>query len=164
MNLDARLIQQQITSLLSQYPEIAEDDTLRADSVEGQTDAFSFLEILVRKIGENKARIEGIKSYRKELADRCARFERRDEALRSLAFKIMQTAELKWAELNEATLSIANSQPKVLITDEAIIPDILCKIQRTPDKSRIKEMLKAGEIVRGAVLSNQEPHLVVRTK
>lgn len=164
MRLDPNIIRQQIANLLTTCPELAEDDVLRADMIEGETDAFTFLSVIARKIGEAKALSDGANGYAKELLDRCERLDRRNESLRKLAFTIMDAAGLKKAELAEATLSIRNGQRKVIIADENQIPEPLWRVKRDPDKTAIREKLLAGEYVPGAELSNAEPTLSIRTK
>jgi hypothetical protein len=162
--LDTALIALQISNLLLANPELVDDEVLRTDMVEGSTEAFELLRELEAKRREACTLAGGIAGTIAELQARLGRFERREQALRSLAFRIMTAADLRKVELPEATLSIVNGQPRVLITDETIIPDVLCRIKREPDKTRIKEMLKDGKEVRGAVLSNSEPHISIRTK
>jgi hypothetical protein len=165
MKLDPRAIQHEIHNLLTQNPELAEDDQLRADMVEGETDAFDFLSMLTRKIGQSRALAESINAYANDIKERGARIERRIEAFRALAFKIMHAADLKKAELPEATLSIRAGTQKVIITDEAALPDFACRFKREPDKTLIKEVLQDGIVpVPGAVLSNAEPALSIRIK
>jgi hypothetical protein len=164
MNLDPRLIQHEIHNLLVQHPELAEDDQLRADMVEGQTDAFDFLSMLTRKIGQSKALAESIHDYAGDIQERAARIERRIDALKSLAFKIMHAADLKKAELPEATLSIRAGQQKVIIISEEELPPSCVRIKREPDKTAIKEILTSGHPVTGAALSNGEPSLSIRVK
>src|SRR5262245_8580308 len=119
MRFDVDTVRQQIANLLVMHPELAEDDVLRADMVEGSTDAHEFLSSLTRKIGEDEAAAAGLEEYRHDLLVRKARLEHRAEVLRALAFKVMQAADLKKVELPEATLSVRNGTPKVIITDEA---------------------------------------------
>jgi hypothetical protein len=164
MRFDLPTVQRQISQLILQYPELGEDEVLRADMLEGETDAFSFLSHCVRWIGEDTALCEGTSGYIKTLQERRTRIERRIDAFRSLAFSVMQAAELQKAELPEATLSVRNGSPKVVIIDEAELPDCAIEIKRIPDKTKIKELLKAGETVIGAALSNAEPTLAVRFK
>src|SRR3990167_9145048 len=95
MNLNPRIVQQEIANLLLQYPELQEDDQLRVDMIEGETEAFSLLSRIVRKIGENKALSDGIDAYVSELYNRSARIDRRVEAFRLLAFKIMEYGAIK---------------------------------------------------------------------
>jgi hypothetical protein len=164
MLLPPAYIQQQINNLLLNYPELAEDEILRADMIEAETDANEFLSQVVRAIGANKVLATGTKAYIDELSERKARIERRDEALRSVALKIMQTADLKKAELPEATLSIRNGTPKVVIIDETALPPDCVRTTVSPDKTAIKEKLSSGQAVPGAEMSNGEPTLSIRVK
>jgi len=163
MSLDPLVVQQQISNLLLQVPELAEDDVLRADMIEAETEAHDLLRQLETIRRKATTMAAGIANTIVELEARLHRFERREESMRRIIFRIMELAHLRKVELPECTLFITAGQPKVLITDEAIIPDILCRISRTPDKARIKQMLKDGKEVRGATLSNSESHLTIRT-
>lgn len=162
--LDAAQIRQHIDFLLAAYPELGEDDVLRADMIEGETMAFEFMSKMVRRIGESKALADGIELYVKDLRERAARIERRVDGIRALIFKVMEVANLKKAELSEATLSIRAGQPRVILTDETLLTDNYVRIKREPDKTKIKEMLLRGADVAGACLSNSEPSLSIRVK
>lgn len=162
--LDAKYVQDEITALLLAHPELAEDEVLRADSIEGETGAFEFLSSLVRKIDGTKALASGTAYYIEELRGRKARLDRRENALRDLIMKVMNTADLRKAELPEATLSIRSNQPKVLIINDAEIPDEFMRIKKEPDKLRIKAAMMAHENVPGCVLSNAEPSLAILVK
>ncbi len=164
MRLDFKQTQDQITALLLAQPELEEDDVLRADSIEGETRAFEFLSRIVRLVGSTQAIISGTTNYISELQERKARLERREHALRSLIFKVMNAAGLKKAELPEATLSIRTGQPKVLIINEKEIPDEFMRIKKEPDKARIKAALSSNQNVPGAALSNVEPVMAILTK
>jgi hypothetical protein len=164
MNFNPQQIEHEIANLILLYPELEDDEQLRADMVEGQTSTFEFLSMLVRRIGETEATAAGTAEYMKELAERRARLGRRIEAFRTLAFKLMQAANIKKAELPEATLSIRNGTPKVIISDETAIPDGYYRLKREPDKTSIKAALASGLDVPGAVMSNAEPTISIRIK
>lgn len=166
MRLDPQIIQQQIANLVLQYPDLADDEVLRADMVEGETEAFDFLSAIVRQIGDSQALAAGTKAYIDELSERRFRIERREEALRSLAFKVMSFADIKKAELPEATLSVRNGAAKVIIHDEAALPaDCVKTVTSTsPDKAAIKERLASGRDVPGAYLQNSDATLSIRVK
>lgn len=164
MTFDLKRAQDEITALLLAHPELDEDEVLRADSIEGQTGAFEFLSKIVRLIGATQAIASGTADYIGELHERKARLERREMALRSLIFKVMNTAELKKAELPEATLSIRAGVSKVVIVNEKEIPADFLRVKTEPDKTRIKAALVAHEYVPGAALSNAEPTLAILTK
>jgi hypothetical protein len=162
--LDVMRVQNAITDLLLTHPELAEDEILRADTIEGATEAFEFLGRLVRLIGAAKILELGTASYIAELQSRKARFERRQEALRGLVLTVMNSAQLTKAELPEATLSVRQAPRKVIIVDEMEIPDEYLRIVSAPDKLKIKEALVNNQDVPGAMLSNAEPVLAIHTK
>ena len=95
---------------------------------------------------------------------RQSRFDRRDEAIRDLMLKLLQTAHLKKLEIPECTLSVRLGVPKVIIVDEAQIPDEFCRIKREPNRTKIKDELSQFKPVPGATLSNAEDTLAVRIK
>lgn len=159
--LNPQFVMAQVHSLLARYPELATDEELRLDSLEGQTDALELLKYLVRKKAEADAYDTGIGLYIKELSARRSRMNRRSEAAKELMFKILEAADLKKVELPEATLFIRAGTPKVIITDETALPDEFVKTERTPIKTEISKALKDGKEVAGASLSNTEPVLAI---
>jgi hypothetical protein len=163
-SLDPIFVQRQILELFAGHPELEEDDVLRADMIEGSTDTFEFLRDIVRKIGATQAIASGTADYIGELQERKARLERREYALRQLIFKVMNSADLRKAELAEGTLSIRNGVPKVVIVNEHEIPKEFLRIKTEPDKIRIKAALQAHEDVPGCVLSNAEASLTIYVK
>jgi hypothetical protein len=164
MRLDPYVIRLQIDNLLLTHPELAEDEILRADMIEGETDAFELLDRIVAQINEAAILAGGTATLVSELDARLKRYERRQAALRELAFKVMQAADLKKAERPAATLSVRAGTPKVVITDEDAVTDDYCRFKREPDKTAIKAVLAAGGYVHGAMLSNGEPSLSIRVK
>jgi Siphovirus Gp157 len=162
--LDPIFVQRQISDLLLANPELAEDEVLRADMIEGSTDAFEFLRTVVRKIGMTEATAHGTTEYIAQLRERQARLERREYALRQLIHKVMDTADLRKCELPEATLSIRAGQPKVVILNEAELPQEFMRVKTEPDKTKLKAAMQAHEHVPGAALSNAEPVLSIRVK
>ena len=44
---DVRVLEAELASLLAAYPELADDEDLRRDTIEGETDAFAVLGRLV---------------------------------------------------------------------------------------------------------------------
>jgi Siphovirus Gp157 len=161
--LDPAIISRSIANLLLQNPELAEDEVLRADMIEGETDAFALLTDIVRRIEDAKALEVGTAGRLAELKTRKERFGRRIDGLRTLAFKIMEACELSKLEMAEATLSLRNVAPSVVIVDEESLPDIACKFERKPDKAKIKELLMTGP-VSGASMGNGSKAISIRIK
>lgn len=162
--LDAATIKHQIDNLLAAFPELADDDVLRADTFEGETDLHEYLERLEDKRQDAVAFADAIDARIELLKERRDRFKRRDQGLRGAMFAALQWANVPKAELPIATIAIRQGTAKVVISDESIIPLPFCRIKREPDKIKIKAALEAFESVPGASLSNAEPVLTVRIK
>ena len=155
----------EIQALLAAHPELAEDDVLRADMIEGSTQAFDLLRHFVRLIQDAQALADATGQTIGELEDRKLRFQQREQVLRTFIKRLMNTADLTKAELPEATLSIRPGQQSVIITDEKAIPSEFMRHPKPePKRTELKAAMKAGEHVPGAMLSNAEPMLQIRVK
>ncbi|MET3995008.1 hypothetical protein ABID65_006674 [Bradyrhizobium sp. S3.9.2] len=154
-----------IERLLLDYPDLADDEILRADMLDGETNIKDVLTTLVAAIDDHKTLTEAISARTQQLAGRRARFARRTEFLRELVLKVLQAADLKKIELAEATLSQRATQPQIIGEVEADqLPDELCKITREPSRTKIREALLKGEVIPGLALSNSPPTLTINTK
>jgi len=168
--LDPTFVRMQIEQLRLTHPGIWDDgdEQLLLDSLEGETDFHRFLTAVVRRIRQSEALAEGAAAEIEELIApgkaRQQRFDQQAHAMRSLAFRLMNQAEVRKVELPLATLSIRAGQPKVIITDEAALPENCIRVKREPDKVMIKELISQGVPISGAELSNAEPTLAVRVK
>ena len=164
MRLDVDHIRQQISNLLLACPELAEDEILRADMIEGETDANTFLLACEKTRVEAKWMIAAIEFHQEELDERKKRFERREQVMRQLMFRVMESANLRKVELPEATLSIRPGVPKVIITTEELLPLDMWRFKKEPDRTKIKEAIQGGMSVPGVEMSNAEQTLSIRTK
>jgi hypothetical protein len=164
IRLDANAILQQITGLLLEYPDLADDEVLRADMVDGSTELIEFLRRLERARQEANTNAEALKANLADLKARKYRFERREEAMRLLALKLLFAAQAeKPVVFPEATYSMRNVAPSVIITNEDELPDAACKFKREPDRTAIKDMLQIGP-VSGACMSNGSKSLTIRIR
>jgi hypothetical protein len=166
MRFDVNLVRLQINNLLVQYPELAEDDVLRADCIEAETEAHEFLRAVETRRREAATMAGAIATNIAELELRQQRFVRREKSMRVLAQKVLEAAEVTAPiELPEATYSLRKVAPSVQITDESALPNIACKFERKPDKTKIKELLQTEPfLVTGACMSNGGVALSIRTK
>jgi hypothetical protein len=164
--LDPTFLRAQIELLRVTHPGIwdAGDETLLADMLEGETGLREFLETGLDAKLKSEELIDGIGIRMANAKARRDRFEQRSDAVRQLMFKLMTHAGLRRVVLPEATLSIRAGQPRVIITDETLLPPDCVRVRTEPDKVAIKERLARGEPVPGATLSNSESVLSVRTK
>ncbi len=161
--IDLATLEREVTSLFEAYPELAEDEDLRAGMLEGSTDVMDVLARLVAQMLDAKMMSAAIATRATAIMARQARYDRREEATRKLVFKLMGIAGLRKCELPEATLSVRAGSQRAIITDESELPFEYFRVTKTPDKTAIKDALKAGTFIPGATLTNGEDTLSVRT-
>jgi hypothetical protein len=163
--LDPVFVRAQIDLLRVRCPEIDDDDDkLRVDMLEAETDLHEFLDAVIARKQWAEEFAETIGRLIEKNKIRLARHERIAEAMRETAHKIMDHAGVRKFVLPRATLSIRAGMPKVIVTDEAALPPDCVRVRTEPDKIAIKEHLARGEPVPGAALSNSEETLAVRDK
>ncbi|KIQ05045.1 hypothetical protein RU07_02270 [Agrobacterium tumefaciens] len=149
-------------SLLTSFPELADDDTLRADVLEGETNFHAVLTRIVNSERDADSLAKAVAGRISDLQARKSRAERRKEAMRSLMFKLLKAAGVPRVPLAEATISIGKKAGSVEIIDEALLPKAYVRVSTSPDKTAIKEALQAGKKVRGAKMGEAGEQLSVR--
>lgn len=161
--LDAQTIAQVIEALRVAYPDMADDEETWLLVLASETDLTELMRKLEQSRQEAAANAEALTTNLKDLKARKYRFERREEAMRALAMKLLYVADVEKLQLPEATYSMRTVPPSVVITDEDALPDAACKFKREPDKTAIKQMLEVGS-VSGATMSNGGRTLSIRIK
>lgn len=160
--LEVEIIERELAALFAEYPELAEDEDLRAGMIEGSTEALDVLAKIVGQALEARTLAGGCGITIDALRKRASRLERREEAMRALAMRILIAAGLTKAELPCASVRIRAGTPKVIVTNEDEVPDTYFRVKREIDKSTIRDLLKNGEFIPGVELSNGESVLNVR--
>lgn len=166
MNLRAEIdaLNATISNLILSYPEMQDDDQLRADMFEGCTNLNEVLATLLDMSQGAKAMAQAVKFRMDDIAARKARYERQEEGFRTLMQSVMERANLSKVVLPEATISISHIKPAPIISDEAAVPDALCKFKRSPDLKAIKDAVAEGQMPPGVAMSNGKTSLVIRSK
>lgn len=159
---DVTVLEREFADLVAAYPELAEDEELRSDTIEGETDAYRVLGKIVAIERDANSMVLAIGERTKELAARKERYVRRKDAMRALLLRLLKAADLNKVSLPEATVSVGKGRAGVEIVDESAVPARFLKVVKSPDKTLIKEALDAGKIVKGAVLREGQPTLTVR--
>lgn len=164
--LDAERIRTAIGALMLDYPELADDAELRADTLEGEVGLNDFIGRVIRRMQDRAIFANGVEGIINEYEARHARATREIEAHRALILKLMLAADLAKIELPEATVSTRKIAPAVVIDDESALPPnaITEKVTRSPNKAAIKAFIEAGNTVPGAHLSNGSVGLNVRIR
>lgn len=164
LQVDIAAFKAQWADLLAAYPELADDEDLRADVLEGETDAHRLVSMMVRRRREAQALASAGKEIRSDQSERIARFERQADGYAALIKTVMQAADLQKLVLPEATVSITKPRTKVEIREVNDLPQGFYAVERRPKPAEIKAALEAGEQVPGAELVLGDEGLMVRTK
>lgn len=151
-----------ISVLKSEFPTLADDEDLLKDTLEGETSFNEIMEKLVFQVREQDMLAEALAARIGMLRERQTRHTTRMNFYRALILKLMTTAGLDKHKATEGNISVVNSPDKVIITDEAAIPDELMRIKKEPDKTAIKKALQSGKKVSGASMSNGGITLMIR--
>lgn len=162
--LDVAYTARAIDALLAAYPELLEDEEVRAGTLEAETPLPELVSKAVRMRQETLADIAGLNAYLEELNGRKARLQRKVDALKGFILRLMSTARLPTLVLPEATITVGKGRDTVSITDIDALPQGTFTTERKPDKAAIKRLIDAGEDVPGAALVTGENTLVVRQK
>lgn len=162
LQADVATVLADIDALLAAYPELAEDEDLRRDMLEGSTAAYDVLTRLVNIERDADSMGKAVAARVSDLQARKARAEKRKDMARTLMLRVMQTAGIKKAPLVEATVSVSKGRDSVEIVDETAVPPRFLKVVKTPDRTLIKAALDAGKTVRGAEIKTGQPTISVR--
>lgn len=152
----------EINLLLADYPQLAEDEELLRDTLEGNTRFNEIMERFLSAMRENETLAEAVSQRVGKLRERQTRLTHRAQFYRTLMHRLLERSGVKSVALPEAKVSVVNSPDKVIITDETVIPDAFCRITKEPNKTAIKNALKSGTIIPGATLSNGGTTIQVR--
>lgn len=161
--LDAQQIAQTIESLKLSFPELADDEEAWLLTLASETDMTELMRKLERQRQEAACNSDALSQNIKDLKARQFRFDKRQEAMRALAMKLLYAADVEKLQLPEATYSLRTVPPSVVIVNEDALPDAACKFKREPDRTAIKDMLQIGP-VEGACMSNGGKTLSIRIK
>jgi hypothetical protein len=164
IQVDIAAFKAHVADLLAAYPELAEDDELRADMFEGETDMIPLVTRLLRRKLDADTMVSAIKERKADISERQARYERQSEGFKALIKSIMLAADLDKLTMPDATVSVTKARAIVEITDETALPQGTYTIKKIPDKAAIKRLLDQGEQIPGAVLSLGDESLSVRKK
>lgn len=164
IQVDIAVFKAHVAKLLATYPELAEDDELRADMFEGETDMVPLVTRLLKRKLDADTMVSAIKKRKADISERQTRYERQSDGFKSLIKSIMLAADMDKLTLPDATVSVTQARTIVEITDEKALPQGFVEIKRVPKKSEIKKALDAGEEIPGAALGLSEQGLMVRSK
>jgi hypothetical protein len=138
------------------------------DTLEGETNLLEALAEVAESVAQDECYAAALTARIKTIQERKSRLERTAETKRALIIMAMEKAELKSVKQPNATLSVRPTKPKLVVTDESMVPAKYFKpAEPALDKSALTaalEELPPGETIPGAELSNGGVSLTIRVK
>ncbi len=149
--------------LIETYPDI--DDETLFDTLEGATNLNEAVGAIVRSAVDDESLADALKARVDGMRERLSRIRHTASQKRLAALEAMEQVDLKKIVEPDFTISVRPSSPGVVVTCEDEIP-YAYKVPQQPkvDRRKILDALKGGADVPGAVLSNTQNTLSVRTK
>ncbi len=164
IDVDAANTKTAIANIVAAYPELAADEQLLLDTLEGQTNLFDIASSLVRLKGETDVQNVGLKQWIGELSERKARLERKSDGVKKLIQSLMDAAGVDKLPLAEATVFKTKGRMKVVVKDVKELPQGFYSLERKADTAAIKTALENSEDVPGASLEQGPDSLTIRIK
>ena len=159
---EATLAERIKAELLGDDPDL--DERTFLDTLEGATNIMEMLGAAVRTAVYYGHVIEMQKRRKAELELRQERTEAEMYRLRDKVRDIMLRLDIKQLRQDDFTASLRATAPKVIVTDETLIPVDYWEMRPHLNKQFLLDRLKDGAQVDGATLSNSGMSLAVRTK
>lgn len=151
-----------VAQLRQQFP--GETEESLADTIEGATTLDAAILATIRAAIEREAQAEAVKGMIEVLTSRQRRLAEGAQAMRTAALNAMLESGLTKLAAPDISLSVGTAKPKVVITDESLIPPDYTRVKVEPNKVAIGEALKAGNDVPGAMLGNAGSFLTVHRR
>lgn len=154
-------------ALLRRFPNLSDDEQTLSDTLDGETDLSSAIELVIEEIAELETLIVGAKARADELRLRAGRMEDKAEKLRDAVLEAMQDAGFKKLTFAGATVSVRVIPQRALIADdkaavEAGFGTSETKTVYSIDRPAITQELKAGASFTFATLSNGGVTLAIK--
>jgi hypothetical protein len=148
---------------------VGDDDADFLTLVESETDALEILRRLLRRARRAEAEAAAVKAMRHELVEELAareeRHAQRSEALRRAVIWAMGELGLPKIMAPDFTASLSTpAHGPVEVPDADAVPTEFCRVVKSPDKVKIKELLEGGLIPNWASFAPAKPKLQIRTR
>jgi len=142
--------------LLANFNDLSSEDAeVTTHMIEGETDLLEVIEKVVEEIDLETTHVEALSLQIDRIKRRSDRKKDKIERLKTAISSALELANLKSYETPLAKISIKKVAPKLMVSDEALIPTNYWKPQDPKlDRKQLTADLKDGQTVEGATLSN----------
>jgi hypothetical protein len=142
------------------------DEDAAMTVVEGETSLVEVIDQILVRIATLEAYQDGVQDTIGKMKGRADRLDMQAARLKASLMMALDTIGAKKMERPTATLSLAKSPDKAVITNEADLPSsfLIEKTTVSPDRKAILAALKEGTAIPGAELSNGGVSLRILTR
>ncbi len=145
----AKILLANFNDLSNEVPEVT------THMIEGETDLLEVISKVVEEIDAELSHIEALSLQMDRIKRRSDRKKDKVERLKTSISSALELANLSSHETPLAKITIKKIAPKLVVTDEALIPTNYWKPQEPKlDRKTLLSDLKAEQEVQGASLSN----------
>jgi Siphovirus Gp157. len=134
--------------------ELPEDDQLRLDTIEGETEAFELMDRITESVLADESLAELARS-------RAKRLEERADHRRAIILQMLEALEMTKVQRPLYTASLSHRSKPVVTNADELPRDF---IREAVDLVALGKALRAGQTVEGAEMSNPMPSLTLRTR
>jgi hypothetical protein len=142
---------------------VTPEDPDYAELMASETDVQKHLARLLRVARREEAESKALDQLQNDMRARQDRKDKRAQDLRAIVKQAMLDLGLKRLPAPDMTVTISAGRQKVVITEEAALPDRFFVTSRSVDKKAVAAALDEGPVP-GASLSNGEPSLTIRSR
>lgn len=156
------LTRQQVAAIISMLPD-GEDETLRIDMLEGETDLHEFASKLLSGIEDDEGLINTLSEQIDVRKGRQESAKLRITSRRNMLIALMDVARIDKLQLPEATVSKRTIAPKLIVPDPDKVPDAFCKFERKLDREKLKA-INPDDMPDWATMDNGGQSITVRRR
>lgn len=153
--------------LLATWPELTDDADALLDTLAGIDSFEEQIVAIMRQVVEREAHAKALGELIDGMWARKQRLENGAKWLRAAVLHAMQEAGVPRIKAPDMSLSVSPGKPKLVILDEAAVPESLMRVKRDPDRKAIAEwLLESGTESTPAWVTwgNPVPYLSVHRK
>jgi hypothetical protein len=145
---------------------LGEDDPELNDIIQTETNIDGLLDYLVFKYATEGDMQDAINAHIDTLSARHASSQKRQDGLKSVIQVIMETLPDKTKRLPAGTVTLKAVPPKVVVTDESLLPDDVFETKAVKKliKAKVDELYQANGSLAGCYETNGGQTISIRRK
>lgn len=118
-----------------------EDEADLADTIEGLSTIDEAIFAVLRAALEREAMAKALGEMIEGMVSRKGRLLAGAQSMRAAALHAMKECGLKKLQAPDMSLSVSPGKSRLVILDDAAVPETLCRVKREPDRKAIAEWL-----------------------